>query len=224
MSYLTALQEKIDSSSLRERALIFVTLLAGLLIVWNLSLQSLVDKQEQIINAEMAAVATEQASVDMQISTLQMASVNSRYKEKNADVEALMQSISQVELQLSSLSQGLISAEQLPRALKDMFEQGSTLNLLSVKTFPAEELKVATIQSPDMAEQTVLMGSGVFKHSVVIEVLGSYSQLLKLLNSMESLTWKFYWESLDYEVVAYPNARIRLRVFTLSSEEGLLGV
>ena len=214
MSRLSDIKDKIDRSSLRERGLIFFTLMAMLFVIWELSIQSIAIKKEQAIAAEMAAIATEQASVDVQISTLQMVSVNSLYKEKTANIEELKQAIAKVEFKLAGLSQGLISAEHLPSVLKEFFAQGSALHLLKVKTLPAEELQVQTLKSSDAAEQNTLSGSGVFKHTVIIEVSGSYAQLITLLASLESMEWKFYWESLDYQVLTYPTARISLRVFT----------
>jgi MSHA biogenesis protein MshJ len=59
---------------------------------------------------------------------------------------------------------------------------------------------------------------------VLIRVAGSYAELIQLMKEMENLKWKFYWESLDYTVKQYPDAEVEIRVFTLSSEEGLFGV
>jgi MSHA biogenesis protein MshJ len=41
---------------------------------------------------------------------------------------------------------------------------------------------------------------------------------------LERLPWRFYWQDLNYSVDHYPNAEVILRVYTLSSEEGLFGV
>lgn len=61
---------------------------------------------------------------------------------------------------------------------------------------------------------------GVFKHAVVIQLEGSYFDVIDYLVALESLSWKFYWSELDYRVVAYPKAIVTLEVYTLSTEKG----
>jgi MSHA biogenesis protein MshJ len=94
-----------------------------------------------------------------------------------------------------------------------------------VRTLAVTELQLATGTADTKNEgKHATGGTGVYKHGVLIRVAGSYSQLIQLMTEIEALQWKFYWESMDYTVKQYPNAEIDIRVFTLSSEEGLLGV
>jgi len=59
---------------------------------------------------------------------------------------------------------------------------------------------------------------------VELEVSAGYFQLLDLLQRLEALPWRFYWDRLEYRRSDYPRGHIRLRVHTLTAEEGLLGV
>ncbi len=135
--------------------------------------------------------------------------------------------ISGLENQLQSVSQNLIKADQLPQALQEVLEKTSQLTLLEVKTLPAKELQFVALttekntQPAAVSEET---SAGVFQHVVELRVSGSYSQVVQLLIALEHLPWRFYWQSLDYNVDHYPNAEVILRVYTLSSEEGLFGV
>jgi MSHA biogenesis protein MshJ len=130
-----------------------------------------------------------------------------------------------VESRLSGLSQGLIGAEQLPKVLEDVLQRTASVKLLQVRTLAATELQLAAVKKdPTGATKPDVHGAGVYKHGVLIRVAGNYSQLIQLMTEIEALHWKFYWESLDYTVKEYPDAEIDIRVFTLSSEEGLLGV
>ena len=51
-----------------------------------------------------------------------------------------------------------------------------------------------------------------------------FNQVVQFLVALERLPWRFYWQDLNYSVDHYPNAEVILRVYTLSSEEGLFGV
>jgi MSHA biogenesis protein MshJ len=222
---ITSLLEKIDSRILRERVLIFLTLLALIFLLWNFLVQARFDRERNALQAEATKIANEQQTLQTQMSTLAMAMASDPAIAKTNIIQKLNTDIASVEARLSGLSQGLISAEQLPKVLEEVLLRTSSIKLLQVRTLAATELQLITA-TPDAKNESnpATGGTGVYKHGVLIRVAGSYSQLVQLMTEIETLQWKFYWESLDYTVKQYPNAEIDIRVFTLSSEEGLLGV
>ena len=222
---ISNLFEKIDGRILRERILIFITLLAVVFLLWNFLVQANFDRERKVLEAEVEKVAAEQRSLETQISTLAMAMASDPAIAKNNEIRKLNSDIDVVEEKLSGLSQGLISAEQLPKVFEDVLLRTASVKLLQVRTLAASELQLAAASNEVKIDgKTNAGGTGVYKHGVLIRVAGSYGQLIQLMTEIEALQWKFYWESLDYTVKQYPNAEIDIRVFTLSSEEGLLGV
>jgi MSHA biogenesis protein MshJ len=226
---LVKLQEAIDGRVMRERALIFLTLLASVFMIWNFMLQAPLDNDRKKYQAELAAIATERKNTETQITSLSMAVANSPVILKRKEIAQLNEKIDEVEVRLAAMSQGLISADQLPQMLEAMLKKIGELELVSIQTLPASELQLLNPQ-PETVNNTTSTGAaelqdtGVYKHMVVVRIAGGYFQLVELLAALEGLSWKFYWEALDYRVDHYPQAEIELRVFTLSSEEGLLGV
>lgn len=231
------LMEQIDARVLRERVLIFLTLLAVVFLIWQLLVQSSIDNTSKSLEAERAKITKEQQDLETKITTLSVAMASDPAIAKRKEIDKLRVDISKVEGNLAGLAQGLISAEQLPKVLQDVLARTASIQLREVRTLPVTELQLAPqavvgqtnnvgVQSASSAAatQTPVAGTGVYKHSVIIRVAGSYLELLNLLREIEALEWKFYWESLDYSVKSYPNAEIDIEVFTLSSEEGLFGV
>lgn len=222
---ITQLLEKIDGRILRERVLIFLTLLALFFLLWNFLVQSTFDRERDALQAETAKIASERQTLETQMSTLTLAMASDPAIAKNNNIRQLNADIADVEARLSGLSQGLISAELLPKVLEEVLQRTSSVKLLQVRTLAATELQLVTATSDATGEnKPAAGGTGVYKHGVLIRVAGNYSQLIQLMTEIEALQWKFYWESLDYTVKQYPHAEIDIRVFTLSSEEGLLGV
>lgn len=227
---LSDIMEKIDARVMRERVLIFLTLLAVIFFLWQFLLQTHIDKTAKALATESVQLANQQQELDAKIASLILAMASDPAIIKRKDIESLQRNILLVEAQLSGLSQGLIGVEQLPKVLQDMLARTATIKLLQVRTLPATELQltapIITAPANTSVSNSVLAskGAGVYKHSVLIRVSGSYSELVKFLQDIESLPWKFYWESLDYTVKKYPDAEIDIQVFTLSSEEGLFGV
>lgn len=222
---ITNLMEKIDGRVLRERALIFITALAVIFSLWSFLVQTRFDAERKSLQEEESKLGLEQADLVSKISTITAAMASDPAVAKSHEVSKLNSSISEVEAKLSGLSQGLISAGQLPKVLQDVLLRTKSVKLLQVRTLAATELQLSAAKTEVSGDvQPVTGGTGVYKHSVLIRVAGNYSQLIQLMIEIEALEWKFYWESLDYTVRQYPNAEIDIRVFTLSSEEGLLGV
>jgi len=222
---VTNILEKIDNRVLRERVLIFLTLLAVIFLLWNFLVQSKFNRERNALQAEATKIVNEQKTLEAQMSTLAMTVASDPSIAKTNQIRSLNASIAEVEQRLSGLSQGLISAEQLPKVLEDVLLRTSSVKLLQVRTLAATELQLVTaIPGANNHGEPGVGGTGVYKHGVLIRVAGSYPQLIQLMTEIEALQWKFYWESLNYTVTQYPNAEIDIRVFTLSSEEGLLGV
>lgn len=229
---ISKLMEQIDSRILRERVLIFLTLLAVVFLLWQLLVQSHIDDERKRLQTESAKLTKEQRDVEAKIATLTQVMASDPAIAKKKTLSDLQATISEVEARLSGLSQGLISAEQLPKVLQEVLARTANISLLQVRTLPVAELRLAvpdssaeqTENNPETKPELKPAGTGVYKHGVLIRVSGSYAQLIKLLQDIETLEWKFYWESLNYTVKKYPNAEIEIQVFTLSSDEGLLGV
>ena len=220
---LTKLQAAIDGRVIRERVLILLTLLALVFLVWNF-LQAPMDKQRNLLKSDLQKAATEHKRIETDIASLTLATANSPVVLKQKEITTLKQQIEQVESELAGMSQGLIRADQLPQILEAMLQRIGQLQVVSIQTLPARELQLALPAQDSAASEAGDQDSGVFQHTVVVRIGGSYFELIKLLQALEALSWKFYWQSLDYRVVQYPRAEIELRVYTLSSEEGLLGV
>lgn len=222
---ITKIVDQIDSRVMRERVLIFLTLLALVFFVWNFLMQAKIDRKSKDLKMQSDQIAVEQRALEAKIATLTMELAADPAIQKTNELRSINANISEVEQQLSGLSQGLIGAEQLPKVLEEMLQRTTSVKLLQVRTLAATELQLESEKVGSKENiKSELVGAGVYKHGVLIKVVGNYSQLIQLMAEIEALNWKFYWESLDYTVTRYPNAEIDIRVFTLSSEEGLLGV
>lgn len=241
--------EWIDAKPTRERVLIGLSLIALFFLVWNFLIQLPHDKRSAELKTQLAQLDNERKTTQEQLTGLAAAFSNDPAKVKQAEIDQLGIILRDVEEKLSGVSQSLIAAENLPQILESVFHQTQGLELISIKTLAAQEMmleQIAPIEQPQsqasnssassvgvvpdltvsnpVTKEIKPQGSGVYKHGVVLRLRGDYFRVVALMKSLENLSWKFYWDSLDYKVVAYPNAEIELRVFTLSSEEGLLGV
>jgi MSHA biogenesis protein MshJ len=65
---------------------------------------------------------------------------------------------------------------------------------------------------------------GLYRHGVRLVFEGDYLTTMAFLESLEQKSWRFFWQSLQYDVEQYPKARVTLTLYTLSPERAWLGV
>ena len=111
----------------------------------------------------------------------------------------------------------------MARFLEQLLVQEPGLQLLRLKTLEAAPLIDAGEQGGASTANTDA-GTAVFRHAFEIAFSGGYLATLRYLKALEALPWKFVWDSVDYEVVAYPQSTVRLRLHTLSLSEDWIGV
>lgn len=231
MSYFLAnIQEKIDTRNLRERGLIFLCVMAVVVLLWNLLLQSSIDSKQKIVEAQLNDTKVQRQTLENQVTGIALALASDPNLEQKNHIAQLNATIADLDIQLGSLSRGLISADDLPRILQEMLATTSSLSLVRVQTLPVQELQLmatearADLSTADKSTADNKASAGIYKHSVVLRISGSYFQLVEFLRALEASEWHFYWEQLDYRVDNYPDADILLRVYTLGAEKGRLGV
>jgi MSHA biogenesis protein MshJ len=225
INLLKELQEKFDKRVLRERCLIFLSAAALLFMLWSLVVQGPVDKKIKNIQEKIDAAIVLRTATQTQITVVAQSMLTDPNRIKGAQIEQLQSDIKTAQETLHKASQGLIQAEQLPQVLQEILQKTTQLSLLSVSTLPVREVPIEMISEGSANQPSQSSGQeGIYEHAVELRVAGNYFQVLEWLKALEALPWRFYWQQLDYKVTQYPRSEIRLRVYTLSAEAGLLGV
>ncbi len=219
-------QTKVDALSLRERVLLLGSVIAGVYVVWSLLWHDGLSSTAQQLQKQLHESQQQQQALQLEVATLSGLISADPDKFKKQRIKELKAELQELDGQLSELSQGLVMASRLPQVLEQVLRNSSSLTLLSVNTLPVEVLPLAEKVASGVSE--VVEGeaelTGIFKHAVELRLRGSYFQVQAYLQALEQLPWRFYWDWLEYQVDDYPEAEVLLRVYTISAEEGLLGV
>ncbi|HEY8940215.1 MAG TPA: MSHA biogenesis protein MshJ, partial [Cellvibrio sp.] len=149
--------EKIDARVIRERVLIFITLLAVIFLLWDFLLQGRIDSERKALEVETQKVTAEQTTLEARIAELTLALTSDPAIIKSTEITDLNRRIVEAEALLSGLSQGLISANQLPEALEDVLQKTSSVNVLQVRTLPASELHLEKKEPPAPATDVAVV-------------------------------------------------------------------
>lgn len=219
MSQLKALAVKYDNLVQREKLLVIAVVLTVVYMLWSLLFMSSIDATVKKLEVNLSIEQKAMSQFSQQLKDLQNLEgrdPDAALRQKSASLSAKIKAIDD---QLGAASVGLVAAKELPNILETVLLKTKALQLVSLQTLPTQELTFVNLEADYSVEQS----AGVYKHSAQLIVTGNYFALHEYLKSLENLPWKFYWDSLDYEVVGYPQALIKLQVYTLSTERGAVG-
>ncbi len=223
-------QTRVDALSLRERGLLLGSIIAAAYVLWTLLWHDGLSATGGGLEKQLHESQQQQQALQLEVATLSGLISGDPDKFKKQRIAELKKELEDLNSQLSELSQGLVMASHLPQVLEQVLRNSSSLTLVSVTTLPVEivPLQQTVAEKVVAGVSEVVEGqdelTGIFKHSVELRLRGSYFQVLAYLQALEQLPWRFYWDWLEYEVDEYPGAEAVLRVYTISAEEGLLGV
>ncbi|HKC52921.1 MAG TPA: type II secretion system protein GspM [Myxococcota bacterium] len=211
----------LDARTTRQRALLLGVALAVVLGLWNVVLMGPVSRARALAANDLPALASELPALTQRVTQLEAALRNDPDAAARERRSALTSERVQLDGRLAELTDGLIPPDEMAGALRELLRRETGVSLVKLEALPAEPLFVDDEAAKPGEEKP---RPAVFKHSVVIELHGSYLATLRYLQAIEALRWRFFWDSLDYEVDEYPNASVRLTLYSLSLREGWLGV
>jgi len=152
----------------------------------------------------------------------------------NADLkqqlESLEQSLQQVQAKVHSATADLVAPQKMARLLESLLQKQGALQLVELRTLGPVPLIPAPI---DLETEGVTKKNGgepvkkainLYQHGFMLEFEGDYFAVLAYLRALEALKSSFFWDAIQYEVIEYPKARVRLHLHTLSLSEGWIGV
>ncbi len=216
-----------DALQRRERWLVAVALLGGIVLLGFVLFIEPALKRGQLAERTMAEQRAQLANVQAQTASL-------RAPERNPDVaaraelEALRKQLEDLSGRLRSLESSLVPPEKMPGLLEDMIGKRSGLRLLSLKTLPVapfvdrEKEKTEAGDAAGRPEKSGEKAGGLYKHGVEISLEGSYQELTGYLERLEKSHMKLLWSSVALSAEKHPRLVLTLTVYSLSLDRAWL--
>ena len=208
-SFYLGLADKFDALALRERYLVAVALLGGVLLIgWTM----IVDPA--LVRSRVA----ERAIVNQrsQLATLAAQTQALQAPEKNpealagAELAELKKRLSALNARFAALGGDLVPPERMAGLLEELLGRKRGLHLLGLRTLPA-----ASVLEPKAAGVEA-GAAGLYKHGVEISLEGGYAELTEYLAQLEKSPQKLLWSSVTLSAETYPKLVLTLTVYTLS--------
>ena len=210
---------------MRQRLLLLVAVVAVFLTLWDAVLMRSSKMREEQAKSDTALLEKQVKALELQAeATLKKLAADPNL-ERRKRKEELERQLADLDAGFNERTADLIPPSEMVRVLKELLGRDSGLQLVRLESVPASALLAADEESG--SEGKVDLGSGpvrLFRHGLVLEMSGDYLSVLRYVQAIEQLPWKFFWESMNYQVQQWPVGRITLKLLSLSSEEGWIGV
>ena len=204
------LQQRFLERPLREQRILWLLLLAIIFLLWDQLLFSPLQSAISQKQSQIGYFAAEHQRTRELLSD--EGDAGQQNQAMGVRLQQLLNTSTQLEGELSLLTQDLITPPRMTQVLKEVLQQETGLTLVKLSNLPAVKLTAAD------NEQAVL-----YRHSVELILEGGFFDTLHYLQALEALPWTMGWSELSYQVLEYPKARVRLRINTLSTESDWIG-
>lgn len=216
---LRRLGARIDAMSLRERSIMFVSLLVALFLFADQVLfpglrsqQKQLEKQTSdqlvqlnIINDQIARIVRENTEDPDVVLRARLAELKKRY----ADLE----------ISSADITRGLVSPREMTRMAQTLLRDNGALQLVKAENLPAEAIPLLETDKAASAA-----GPAFYRHGLRLQVKGRYADIVRYLHTLERLNWRVMWGEVNLETRKYPVTTATLTLYTLSLDKAWIGV
>ena len=228
--------DRIDSATLRERAMIFAAAVVVLVLLMNsLLIEPQLVRQKQL-SREIAQRQEGMRALQQQLEKLANERRANPDEAGRRRLEETRKRLAEVDAKLLEEQRRFAPPEQIGPILEEMLSRNRRLKLVDMRTLPAAPLEAgmdkAGAAKPGEAKPAAdkpaaakPAGQGqIYRHGVELTVTGTYLDLLAYLKALEKLPSQMYWGRLELSAAAHPQVTLKLSVYTLSLDPAWMRV
>jgi len=217
MPVLEKISRWYDERLRRERIVLLVCAVVIVAFLFNLCLFQPFAVQRSAAKKQRALLQTELETLKLQETAILARKDIDVDHDNKLRLAALDAEAERLHQQLKNNIINLVSPQEMPTLLKELLTQQKQLRLISLENLPPELLDFGEKDVQDVAIPAL------YRHRLRMEFSGDYLTMLKYLRQLEDLPRAMVWEKVEIESDDYPDATVRLQVYTLSLTEGWIG-
>lgn len=218
-SQFKVLTDRIDAMSLRERALIFITLLVALYFIAVNVIFGPISLEKDQLQKQINQKREEARVMEVQVQSVLSAGGQDPQLAKQKKIAALLENLKNMDVSLQKVTAGLVPPKEMARLVEQMLLKNRGLKVIKLESLPATPLLEKTGESGGKTVEGM-----VYKHGMRIEFKGGYMDTLHYLKSLEALPWKVFWGQVALSAEKYPDSKVNLLIYTLSTHQGWIGI
>jgi MSHA biogenesis protein MshJ len=208
--------KKFDMLSVRERALVIITVLVIVTYLWwyffampQLAASNNLEQKNVALENEIQILDRTSGQITQRINE----GVN---KSKQQQLVLLQAELDRVKAQLQQKTLELIEPDDMFQLMQQMIFSESKLKLTGLKRKLVRPAFEADPQDEQQAE--------IYRHVMQVSFQGSYRNILKYIRELESLKWKLIWDKISLKLDEYPKINVEIEISTLSDSKHWVGL
>ncbi|HEX8610492.1 MAG TPA: hypothetical protein VF800_04325 [Telluria sp.] len=219
---LLKLQLKIDSLSVRERAILFGAA-AGVIafVLYALLLDPLFLRQK-MLRSQISQQQNNMIGIDTEITATVQAAAIDPDQANRARLAAIKANSARLSENLRTVHNSLVAPERIAPLLERILKANSRLRMVGVKSLPVIPYNgsfEADAAQAGAAVAAAVSGRAIYAHGFEVTVRGNYLDMVNYMDAMEAMPAQLFWGKAQLEVDTYPEARLSLTIYTLSLDK-----
>ncbi len=216
------LADRIDNFSLRERGLIFFSVMTVLYVVAdNFILGAMFDQQDRL-RGQLTAKHKQIIALDKQIQQTLVGPGGKAGAQKQVRLQQLRMQLTGLRSNVEEITTDLVSPKDMARLVEDILIKNRRLKVIEIANIPPHP--IATVDKTVSKKRKVQASAPViFKHGMRVRLQGRYQDIVSYLQALEQLPWKVFWGQVTLDSQVYPISQLTLVLYTLSLSEGWIG-
>lgn len=189
-------------------------------------LQTDINSQRNQLNSVTAQISSQQAGYLSKLAE----SLEDPDKFANDRLQAVNQQQQSLISEIANLAGDLVTPNLMTAILSSVLGRQTGLELVSFKNEEAKPLRANAVDIANAVAEAGSLGVAddaagqVYEHGITIELEGDFFNTLRYLRFLEDISGSFFWDSVTFEQTEWPNALVTLKIHTLSTEKGFIGV
>jgi MSHA biogenesis protein MshJ len=216
-SKLEQYRQRFDAQSLRERGLIAFSLIVVIGFGWWNSHAEPMMKKTELLQTENQRLGDEVEKTRAIAGDIRQRIAGGVYREKEFQLAMLGKELDELEDQLRVKTVELIDPGKMFELMNQLIYRDSRLQLLSLKR---REVKPAI---PSLGEEET-EEPALYRHVLEIKLAGKYLDILKYMQTLESLDWKLLWDEIEIQSDEHPKVTVEVAISTLSTRKEWVGI
>lgn len=211
---LSALAARFDALARRERILISIALIAGIVLLgYVLSIEPALGL------AQTDAKRSEQLRADLANLSAQMVALGQAVDpdlENRKALAAVQAQLAQGDARLKSLQASMVPPDKMRVFVESLLARHPQVTLVGLRTLPPAPVLDA---KADAGAPPAAAEPNIYKHGIEIRVAGRYDDLLAYLAALERMPQQILWNKVSLSADVYPRSVLTLTVYTLSLDK-----
>jgi MSHA biogenesis protein MshJ len=223
------LMRRIDAMNQRERLMTLIVLIGLIFMLWHTLLMKPVSTRIHQLQNDKNQQAQQVAGIIQSIHAMEKMEVKDPDAENRQKLSSLKSQAQILNDKTQQLTEALISPTAMASALRKMLSSDNKMKLVSLSHSGATPLRSPPpppLEGQPVVRQNALQQkmSSIYKHSITMTFEGGYLDMLSYLNSLETMPWHLFWETLHFDASDDNVSYITVGVYTISLTQEWIGI